>query len=464
MTEIKTSCPKCGGHIAFPPEIAGQKTSCPHCNETIVLGKQRNITVWILTAVALIGTICVGTVFVLKRPSKPVEQIKNHAAESHLTIVEILETKAAKGDAEAMVQLGLLYTTGNGVPTNTTEGESWFMKAAELGNNRAMTALGDAFLQKYFGEQATTIDSATGLPIATTNDVIDPASGLPVSSTNTIIDPATGLPLAPTETPNQKLYSSQAASWYRKAAELGDTNAMRKIVGVIDPSTGLPKGLQNVVLVEESERTRWNRKLAETGDVEVMVELGLSYIHGNGIETNVDEGLKWLQKAADLTNAVAWTTLAQIYETGDGVRRDIREAVRWLAKAAESGDEDAQFRLAKRYDNGTGILKNEATAVKWYTAAAQQGNAHAQFSLGVKCDRGEGVPMDKQKAFEWFLKAADRKFKTYDFGVPEAQFNVGVMYRDGEGVAKDKEESLKWFLRAAKNGDEAAQYRSGADI
>jgi hypothetical protein len=192
-----------------------------------------------------------------------------------------------------------------------------------------MTALGDVFLGKYLGEQTanfpTIIDPTTGLPIASTNAVIDPSTGFPVSSTNTAIDPTTGLPVTGTqarynfdltnttidpstglpvlsaplprgfdpaiyridpttglpvlssETPNQKLYSSEAVKWFRKAAELGDTNAMSRLVNgtlpatglnldldsidmPIDPITGLPIAL---LTVEESEKIRWTRKLAE---------------------------------------------------------------------------------------------------------------------------------------------------------------------------------------------------------
>jgi uncharacterized protein len=448
MTEIKASCPKCGGHIAFPPEIAGQETSCPHCNEGIVLAKKSSVTGWVLMAAAVIGLIFMGTVMVLKHPSKAGEPTKNFDAERHLSTVEFLQAKADQGDAEAMLKLGAIYASGNGVPTNTAVGEDWYRKAAALGNSHAMTALGDAFLQKYYsilqsysGEQATTVDPATGLPvaymnamidpsattfaaryqrvIASTNALIDASTGLPVSSTNVVIDPATGLPMLSPETPNQKLFYGLAASWYRKAAELGDTNAMRKFVGFTDPSTGLPTGLQNV---EEAERARWTRKLADAGDVEAMALMGL-----------------------DLN-----------------LKKDYAEEAKWDAKAAEGGDESAQFRLARLYDQGLGLPSNKETAVKWYTAAAQQGNSRAQFYLGVKYDVGDGVTADKSQAFQWYLKAADgHKIGNFDLGAPEAQFNLGIMYRDGEGVTKDRQEALNWFLRAAKNSDAAAQYEAG---
>jgi hypothetical protein len=38
-SELKISCPRCGGHIAFPAHGIGQSISCPHCNAPIVLQK-----------------------------------------------------------------------------------------------------------------------------------------------------------------------------------------------------------------------------------------------------------------------------------------------------------------------------------------------------------------------------------------------------------------------------------------
>jgi hypothetical protein len=102
MTEIKTSCPKCGGHIAFPPETAGQEASCPHCNEVIVLGKKSSVTAWILTAAAVIGLICLGTVVVLKHPPKPGKPAKNLDAERHLSPIELLQSKAANQAVQRM--------------------------------------------------------------------------------------------------------------------------------------------------------------------------------------------------------------------------------------------------------------------------------------------------------------------------------------------------------------------------
>ena len=36
-TYLKTACERCGGHIEYPSEMAGQSIQCPHCQHTIKL-------------------------------------------------------------------------------------------------------------------------------------------------------------------------------------------------------------------------------------------------------------------------------------------------------------------------------------------------------------------------------------------------------------------------------------------
>jgi hypothetical protein len=55
MSDLKINCPKCGEHVAFPPELAGQAAACPHCQEPIVLGSKSRVLLW--TALGT-GVLC----------------------------------------------------------------------------------------------------------------------------------------------------------------------------------------------------------------------------------------------------------------------------------------------------------------------------------------------------------------------------------------------------------------------
>jgi TPR repeat protein len=62
---------------------------------------------------------------------------------------EFDETKALaeQGHAAAQHNLGVMYTTGEGVPENDTEAVKWYRKAAEQGNVSAQNNLGAMYAQ-----------------------------------------------------------------------------------------------------------------------------------------------------------------------------------------------------------------------------------------------------------------------------------------------------------------------------
>jgi TPR repeat protein len=495
MADAITNCQKCGGNIAFPKELAGKEASCPHCNENILLPKSKHTAVWAIAGVVAIGISCFGAVFVSQHKSKPIKsqpQPISSIAYTNLSL-DALQAKATSGDIKAQVILGWRYYDGEGVATNQTEATNWWSKAAEQGDTSAMTSIGDAIFDA----------ASQSFQNAHAKDNIDPATGLPTSYLS-----ITNIP-------------EECFNWYRKAAELGDTNAMWQLVrnlnlgasflvgGATDPATGLPMPQPN------KETIRWLRKLTETSDTEAMIQLGSIYIHGYNVETNLDEGIKLFEKSGELGNLSAYSTLAQLYETGDGVPKDIYQAIGWYKKAASKDDSDAELALAKLYNNnemvkdleqsfkwyltlaqkssthtnygaidwktglppdyqiedslipvakaydkGLGVTQDKDEALKWYMKAAEAGISEAQFRLGVKYDLGDGVLKDKQKALQWYLKAANKSGieAILSIGVAESQRNIGYLYQSGDGVSKDAQQAFGWFLKAAGNGSSAAQF------
>src|ERR1017187_8311012 len=83
MKEAKINCPKCGGHLVYPAELAGQQAPCPHCNESILLPKTKPITAWIIAAVFIFIIVCLASNLVREHlltkqtVSPPVRVVKN---------------------------------------------------------------------------------------------------------------------------------------------------------------------------------------------------------------------------------------------------------------------------------------------------------------------------------------------------------------------------------------------------
>jgi len=59
--------------------------------------------------------------------------------------IEALRTRANAGDAEAQLNLGYMYATGEGVPEDAVEAVAWFRQAAEQGHAAAQYNLGFAY-------------------------------------------------------------------------------------------------------------------------------------------------------------------------------------------------------------------------------------------------------------------------------------------------------------------------------
>ena len=139
------------------------------------------------------------------------------------------------------------------------------------------------------------------------------------------------------------------------------------------------------------EAVRWYRKAAELGNTDAQFNLGLMYTKGQGVVQDDMEAARWYRKAAEQGNASAQVNLGWVYENGRGVAKSDVEAVRWYRKAAEQGEAYAQRSLGLMYADGRGVLKDDVEAVRWYRKAAEQGDADARNALDLMHKRGYGV-------------------------------------------------------------------------
>ena len=82
-----------------------------------------------------------------------------------------------------------------------------------------------------------------------------------------------------------------------------------------------------------------------------MLNLGLMYKYGLGVEQNQDKAMDWHLKSIDAGNTKAMVVLAQMYDAGDGCAKDHELAVSWYKKAAGMGNILAREKLASLGEN-----------------------------------------------------------------------------------------------------------------
>jgi len=252
---------------------------------------------------------------------------------------ELPDLKAAEaGDAEAQCRLGDSYAKGTGVTRNYATAAKWYRKAAEQGQTQAQFELGKLYAQ--------------GIGV-----VRDDA---------------------------------EAAKWYRLAGERGHVFAQHFLGHLYASGRGLeteyleapdpqpPAPVKSTPTQQNfrgdyAEAARWWRKAADQGDSAAQSDLGWLYGSGLGVERNYAESAAWYRKSAEQGNVNGQHWLGHCYLSGNGVAKDEKEAFKWFLAAAKNGNNAAQGDLGRMYAAGSGVEQNSAEAIKWFRQAAEAG-------------------------------------------------------------------------------------------
>jgi len=147
---------------------------------------------------------------------------------------------AQLGSADAMKELGLMYSLGNGVVKDQDTAVVWFRQAAERGSAEAIFNLGVAY------ENGEGIGKDVG----------------------------------------------EAARCYKRSAELGWPEAMSAYGLCLATGLGLKQ--------DHKVAVQWMRKAAEKGQGPAMYGLGVAYSKGEGVVADKSQAMVWFRKAAEL--------------------------------------------------------------------------------------------------------------------------------------------------------------------
>jgi TPR repeat protein len=149
------------------------------------------------------------------------------------------------------------------------------------------------------------------------------------------------------------------------------------------------------------------RKAIDKGSSAAMVELGILYAAGSGVDKDEAQARKLFERAAEAGNPRGVTRLTALANGGGaGPPADPAQARAMLAKAADANSAEAQFQLGEMYAEGTGGPKDDVAARALFEKAAAQGHAEALDWLGSFVLSGRGGPQDTNAAKGYFEKAA----------------------------------------------------------
>jgi TPR repeat protein len=205
-----------------------------------------------------------------------VRALQEAAKQGNEGSLKLLRDAAEVGNAEAQLNLGILYTENRGVPQDYAQALMWFRAAAEQGNTEAQCTVGALY---ELGR------SGTGVP----KDLV------------------------------------QAAVWYRKAAILGDARGQLFLGYLYDAGKGVP--------LDPAQAAEWFFKSAEQGERDAENVLGTMYNAGRGVPKDQAKAASWYRKAAEHGHASAQVNLGVAYLGGEGVPQSYRESYFWIKLA-----------------------------------------------------------------------------------------------------------------------------------
>ena len=291
--------------LAMVAENEGDiKTALEHCNKVAEDGAEQ---VYIASAMNNLGYMYEHGVGVEQDGAKAVEWY----------------TKAADlGHATAMNDLGYMYMYGEGVEQDGAKAVEWYIKAADLGNTTAMNRLGYMYYNGEGVEQdyAKAIEWSTkaadsGDATAMNNLGYMYAKGNGVEQDN---DKALEWYVKSLSSfPDYEVYKiiveilhgeDAAEKWFE---ESGDVEKMMALAELYR-SNYSDNGEQ--VLPDFDKAIEWYTKAADLGNSDAMKMIGQMYMLGSlyGREDDLEKAKEWYQKAADLGNTDAQSYLERL--------------------------------------------------------------------------------------------------------------------------------------------------------
>lgn len=214
-------------------------------------------------------------------------------------------------DAAALTLIGRLYLEGQGVARDRAKAMQWFRRAADAGGRDAAYFFGAAALVG----RDTVKDRA--LACAYLEKAKDHPAALELLGEMAL------------ENEGAEPDFSKALGYFRRAAELGDSDAAYALALFYKNGRG--------VLADPAEAANWLRKASEAGHAAAMVEFAIMEFNGVGVERDRPHAVRLLRQAAAAGNAVAQNRLARLLAEGLGVEKNHSEAVMWNSRAKAAG-------------------------------------------------------------------------------------------------------------------------------
>jgi hypothetical protein len=248
----------------------------------------------------------------------------------------------------------------------------------------------------------------------------------------------TTLALSPGNSDIPQIQTTEEKGRAEKAIALGDAYLTGR---------GVPQDLQLAA--------SWYEKAAGLGDPVAQNQIGYFYQVGMGVLPDAARAVHWYQLSSAGGFTLGKVNLALAYFWGTGVERDAKTAERLLIEAANRGSSVAPAYLGEMYYFGVGVQKDEAVAERWYEKAIKVHSYLADYRMGKILSEPNEHPRNIERALSLLRESASLGF------VP-AMHSAGLLLVNHPALCTSLEESLSLLNEAASAGEWRSSFVLGA--
>lgn len=319
--------------------------------------------------------------------------------------------KAAEmGNTRAMYRAAHCYVSGVGVEKNEKRALELYSLAADKGYVDAIIALGNCYRN---GRGVEKDDNKCLQYYAEASELGDARAAY------LLADCYFNGELCPQDVP-------KAVRLYQKSALKAYPAAVEKINKIFDSFARVFNAALEAQKKGDHEKAIHLYTLAaDMGHRASACNLGYCYQVGEGCRRDMKKAVYYYRIAADDGSATAKYNLAICYKQGGGVNVDFREAKRLLLEAREGGyqkqadeilkemKERRVAKLAQKFYAASCTVYRKGkldSATRLRVMASKLGSAKAEYLLGCQFEFGDGLPKDMGKARLWYDKARKHGF------------------------------------------------------
>ncbi len=152
-----------------------------------------------------------------------------------------------------------------------------------------------------------------------------------------------------------------------READAGDLDAMHRFINLCAFNDD-----DSHSLLADEKCLEYMKKLAEAGRPEAYVQLADMFLHGTGVNKNVEMAMDLCQKAADAGEITAYGFMGLVYYDGEELPQDYKKAYDLLIKAGERSNE-ILYKLGEMYRLGLYVDQDTDKARECYQKVVDMG-------------------------------------------------------------------------------------------